>query len=559
VNEGASVSLGDEILELVAFCTINIVTVRQILIRYDAFARTFEGTPLLHYYMKRVNRRQTSFKKVLFHEELKALADSYVEEMGHEPAIWSCFEGQRKMFEDILDSTQRSEAIASTGHELFTDSFVHALRHYFLLGGIEDALGLQPEFLTLRGQSLTDEMAKLAEWRKRKHLDAEPPEEERTPKLSAKEIFNLALTLISVFLYCMNYYIVEPSSTMYCNALGAYDAMSGSLIGMTPLAAFVSAIPYSMWTNRAFRQPVIVSCCLLILGNLLYASAYNFQSIEVALAGRFLTGLGAPKVIVRRYMADTTPVSLRTGVNAGFGMVVAVGSALGPATAIWLSHVHMQHHIPFVGSIIVNGLTGPGYFMAVLWICFTIIVVIFFGEPNRQGLAEQKKMEEQDNALLSSGNLTPPDIDFDQELIEGDRRKQAAIEHELQTIFSGDESRAPIGDEFSKPETETKKTWLSEVKDFLDLITLPVRICLGLLLAKVFSIENFGQCNIRLVEEPVSLASASSRHSWVHQRVACYSNIRAGWKTLHVLSRQKVNDLVGIDWLLWYVLACRFD
>lgn len=35
--------IGDAILELLAFCVVNVVTIRQILIRYDAFARTFEG------------------------------------------------------------------------------------------------------------------------------------------------------------------------------------------------------------------------------------------------------------------------------------------------------------------------------------------------------------------------------------------------------------------------------------------------------------------------------------------------------------------------------------
>jgi len=229
-SDGITVALGDEILELFAFCTINIVTVRQILIRYDAFARTFEGTPLLHYYMKRVSKRQTSFKKILFHEELKALAEVFMDGMRHEPAIWTGFEGQRKVFQDILDSTQRAEAIASTGSELFTDNCIHTVRHWFLLGGIEDALGLQPEFMTQRGQSLTNEMAKLAEWRTRKHLDAEQLEDVQ-PGLKAMELFHLALTLVATFLYCMNYYIVEPSSTMYCNALGAYDAMQGLLIG----------------------------------------------------------------------------------------------------------------------------------------------------------------------------------------------------------------------------------------------------------------------------------------------------------------------------------------
>ena len=398
-------SLGDEILELIAFCTINVVTVRQILIRYDAFARSFEGgTPLLHYYMKRVSKRKTSFKKVLFHEELNALADTFMSDVKYEPGgIWTKFEGQRKLFHDILESTQRSEAIASTGHELFTDNFVHTLRHWFLLGGALEGLGLQPEFMTQRGQSLTSEMAMLAEWRKQKHLQAEPPPPPDTgDRLKPKEIFHLALTLIATFLYCMNYYIVEPSSTMYCNALGAYDAMQGFLIGMTPLGAFISAIPYSMWTNRTFRSPVILSGCLLILGNLLYASAYNLRSIEVALAGRFLVGLGAPKVIVRRYMADTTPVSLRTSVNAGFGMVVAVGSAFGPATAIWLNGIFWKREIPLLGTLMFNGLTGPGYLMTLLWVIYTTIVVITFGEPKRQGLEEQKRMERKTPLLPAS-------------------------------------------------------------------------------------------------------------------------------------------------------------
>jgi len=513
VNEGASVSLGDEILELIAFCTINVVTVRQILIRYDAFARTFEGTPLLHYYMKRVNKRQTSFRKVLHHEELNALADNFVEDMRHEPAIWSGVEQQRKMFRDILDSTQRSEAIASTGHELFTDSFVHTLRHYFLLGGIEDSLGLQPEFLTFRGQSLTGEMARLAEWRKRRHLDAESPEEDRKLQLNPKEVFHLALTLIATFLYCMNYYIVEPSSTMYCNALGAYDAMSGSLIGMTPLAALMSAIPYSVWTNRTFRSPIIISGCLLICGNLLYASAYNFRSIHVALAGRFLTGLGAPKVIVRRYMADTTPVSLRTSVNAGFGMVVAVGSALGPATAIWLNSIFFRREVPFLGEIVFNGLTGPGYFMAALWTCFTIVVVIFFGEPDRQGLAEQKQMEQKDT-LVTSVNLDDPRPECVHDELVGvvtDGVTDNCIkDYELRTIFSGEESRATLAEELvTSEEQPRKKSWYAEAKDFSDLITLPVRVCLGLLLAKVFTVE---------ILVSATSALTKNRYHWqVHQ------------------------------------------
>ena len=108
---GLNVTLGDEILELLGFCVINIVTARQILIRYDAYARTFEGTPMYNYYMKQVIKYPTSFRKVLHHEELNALADLYVEEMAHAKASMAMivhFESQRCMFHDILVSTNNN-------------------------------------------------------------------------------------------------------------------------------------------------------------------------------------------------------------------------------------------------------------------------------------------------------------------------------------------------------------------------------------------------------------------------------------------------------------------
>eukprot|EP00957_Ditylum_brightwellii_P064980 4929344-Ditylum_brightwellii.AAC.1 len=39
-------TLADEILELFAFVVVNTVTLRQLIIRYDAFVRTFDGIPL---------------------------------------------------------------------------------------------------------------------------------------------------------------------------------------------------------------------------------------------------------------------------------------------------------------------------------------------------------------------------------------------------------------------------------------------------------------------------------------------------------------------------------
>lgn len=216
--------LGNEILELIAFCVINAVVTRQILIRFDAYARTYDGTPMLTYYMKRITKKSTSFRKILYHEEVTAIADSYSERMEPSPFVVS-FNSQRNMFREILNSSHMAEKVASIGQgDGLTDSFISSLRDWFLLGAFEDSMGLEPAYLTMRGKSLTDEMNRLVEWRQKKQ-EILPPKT-HTQKLTALQIYHLTLTLLSAFLYCLGYTLVEPSSTMYVNRLGAYDAVS---------------------------------------------------------------------------------------------------------------------------------------------------------------------------------------------------------------------------------------------------------------------------------------------------------------------------------------------
>lgn len=347
-------NLGDEILELMAFCTTNIVAVRQTLIRYDAFARIHGSQPMLQWYMKKMvkDHNQTCFRKVLVHQELKAVIDLYEGESKDAAK----FASQISMFENILESSARMESIASTGHVTTNYNCIQTILDNFSLGLVEDQLGLQSEYLTLRGQSLTGEVQMIAQWREQRK--AVEPDTGPVKKMSWKELFSLTLNLLSAFMYCMNYYIVEPSSTKYVNALGASDNYSGLLIGMMPIAALCSAVVYSIWTNQCFRVPLLVSGSLLIVGNVLYASALKSNSIMVALSGRFLTGLGGPKCIVRRYMADTVPITSRTSVNAAFGMAIAVGSALGPAAAILVDQFEFSFTLPLLGVQSFNGMTG---------------------------------------------------------------------------------------------------------------------------------------------------------------------------------------------------------
>jgi hypothetical protein len=350
--------MGKEILELEAFCAINIVAVRQILIRYDAFARANEGTPMMQYYMKLIKstRSATSFRKILRHEEVLALGDSFLQflQRSHNNHsnnnhnivnpdyylyILHRFQKEEKEIQAVVASSEHAEATSSLGHAPLQDTLLDSLRYYFLMGMLEDRLGYEPSYLTTRGRSLTDEMRSLAQWRRRSNqqwargggldptgvsfvgcltsgaliatISEDPWEEEyvedetehdpsknqaneESEELSYQQMFNLFMALTAGFFYCMNYYIVEPSSTMYVNALGAQDAMSATLIGMMPIASFMAAIAYSIWTNRSFRHPFMVSCVLMLTGNIIYSAAFNFKSLPMALAGRFMTGCESP-------------------------------------------------------------------------------------------------------------------------------------------------------------------------------------------------------------------------------------------------------------------------
>jgi hypothetical protein len=156
---------------------------------------------------------------------------------------------------------------------------------------------------------------------------------------------------------------------------------------------------------------------------------------------------------------------------------------MGPAMAIILNR--FDYSFPFrpLGYVYLNGLTLPGYFMACLWITFGLIVLATFEEPDRAGLKEQQEMEAKGADLSSPSNMTS----------SGSVRKGCSTNDDI-TIFSGDSSFANTTPSY---DGEAGQRWIDRnlpkrvVKfiRFFDHITLPVKICLGLLFCKVFVIE----------------------------------------------------------------------
>ena len=105
----------------------------------------------------------------------------------------------------------------------------------------------------------------------------------------------LFINLLVTFLYMANQYVVAPTSGAYSEALGESKFMSGVIIGLSPLAALLSALVYSHWTNYSFKEPLICAISFAVVGNLLYGMALQYNSEEMIFLGRLLSGLGAPR------------------------------------------------------------------------------------------------------------------------------------------------------------------------------------------------------------------------------------------------------------------------
>jgi hypothetical protein len=415
-----------ELLSIWSFLVANIISLRQLLLRYNAFAQTYhDACPIQEWDLHLPE--ESSLKRIL--NQLYA-----TKELG----LRSCSTSQHihrlqqkwEALEELLERTRFSSEKAASGRVGMRDQ----LRQYFLIGSQRFGFSLEPKFMRLKGRHLKREILALRKWQS----SAEPS---HVNKLDPANVWPLALNMLSCFLFMMNNYIIEPSSAYYANALGSSDALSGLMIGAAPWFALVSAVGYSVWTNRNYKTPILFAAALMVFGNTLYASAYSFTSMELCLVGRAITGtyvciegfyvsffknlsqltcvhtlvllslgLGAPRIINRRYVADATPFALRTMASAAFALVTALGAALGPGMAIVLDALpEFEFSLPVLGIQYFNGMTGPGYFMALCWMIYFIAVLLTFDEPKRVGLVELQQREALEECGVSEEGTSTTD------------------------------------------------------------------------------------------------------------------------------------------------------
>ncbi|GMJ00345.1 hypothetical protein like AT4G22990 [Hibiscus trionum] len=188
---------------------------------------------------------------------------------------------------------------------------------------------------------------------------------------------SLLLNLANTFLYMVNTYIIVPTADNYSMSLGAAATVCGIVIGAMAVAQVFSSVYFSAWSNRSYFRPLIFSSIVLFVGNVMYAMAYDLNSLTVLLLGRLFCGFGSARAVNRRYISDCVPLKIRMQASAGFVSASALGMACGPALAGILQTDFKIYKLTF------NAVTLPGWVMAVAWLVYLVWLWFSFKEPSR--------------------------------------------------------------------------------------------------------------------------------------------------------------------------------
>lgn len=356
--------VGDDLVQLLHFVELNATGIRKILKKHD---KSLKEHKIMGSYLSSRTDSQASHLQQLYHDEgVSAIIAS----------IRSALSELRKAEMQLAFGPASSSALVRTisQDEPVLSKIQQARRR--LHQSTQYVKTIAAHALIFDSESSEDE---------EEGLEASSYHSHRRP--SQRSEISRFINMLCTFLYMTNYYIVAPTSGDYAAALGGEAALSGVIVGMTPIASLLSAVLYSWWANRSYKSPLLFATVCLVIGNALYGLALNYDSIAMAIAGRLLNGFGGARAINRRYIADNYSREERTQASALFVTASALGMAAGPALAAALDYIPDFEF----GGVLVTTETAPGILMFVFWIIYLVATVFLFEEPDRESHLERSR------------------------------------------------------------------------------------------------------------------------------------------------------------------------
>ncbi|XP_019089587.1 PREDICTED: SPX domain-containing membrane protein At4g11810-like isoform X2 [Camelina sativa] len=359
-------SVGQDLLKLLLFIDMNAIGIRKILKKFD---KRF-GYRFTNYYVKTradhpYSQLQQVFKHVGLGAVVGAISRNLHELQYNEGSYLSIYDHPVVPLQDpVVDSIKNA-----------VDRLTNSTN--FLNFMAQHALIMQDEDLLI------------------------PQDEQADQEEGRYHFMSLMLNLGNTFLYMVNTYIIVPTADDYSMSLGAAATVCGVVIGAMAVAQLFSSVYFSAWSNKSYFKPLIFSSIVLFFGNLLYALAYDFNSLALLLIGRLFCGFGSARAVNRRYISDCVPLKIRMQASAGFVSASALGMACGPALAGLLQTDFK------IKSLTFNQDTLPGWVMAVAWLLYLVWLAISFREPVREPEEIHTSQESNSDGSMEKGLKKP--------------------------------------------------------------------------------------------------------------------------------------------------------
>jgi len=197
-------------------------------------------------------------------------------------------------------------------------------------------------------------------------------QERMPPAMSLNLIYLLLILLV------LNVEIVVPTADQYARRLGASESFSGLVIALTPFFQGIIGVPinYAMLSrNVSMKSIIIIMVAGSVVGNVLYALAGLMHSKIIILASRTIIGICQCQLAGPIYIARAVGVKKRTKVMFLYSTMAAVAFFGAPLIAALLEIFVKDLRIE---DLVLDSDTIPGWFMAVLYFIYMLMIVFFF-------------------------------------------------------------------------------------------------------------------------------------------------------------------------------------
>ncbi|GMP96134.1 hypothetical protein CsSME_00044911 [Camellia sinensis var. sinensis] len=245
-------AVGRDLLKLLIFVEMNAIGLRKILKKFD---KRF-GYRFTDYYVKtRANHPYSQLQQVFKHVGLGAVVGAVSRNLAdlqdRQGSYLSIYDQPALPLQDpVIESIK-----AAVDRLTHSTNFLHFLAQH--------ALTMQEELPTPTEEYADDQ---------------------------TYHFMSLLLNLANTFLYMVNSYIIVPTADDYSISLGAAATVCGIVIGAMAVAQVFSSVYFSAWSNKSYFKPLVFSSIVLLVGNIMYALAYDLNSIAVLLMGRIFCG-----------------------------------------------------------------------------------------------------------------------------------------------------------------------------------------------------------------------------------------------------------------------------